>query len=311
MSRVPKGRSAVTGTSLSPGVDLAQVSAAAPGAGGSVLSAVLRRLGSSVVVVVLALVVLALLWVVLLRVFHVSPFVGKTPSDVLHYLFTAHPRPGVRPTSLTVGEARAALGGAWLVTLGDACIGSLTGMLVALAVASAFVLFKPLEFAFMPIAMLLRSVPLVAIAPVLLLILGQGKLGIASIGAIVVLFPALVNAVLGLRSASPMALDLVRVNGGSEAAALRLVRLPAALPNLFASVRISVPGAIVGAMLAEWLSGFTGLGGILSTYKGSGNFGGVWSIVVVSVITSIVGYAIASVVESAVLAAWGPDAGKS
>jgi ABC-type nitrate/sulfonate/bicarbonate transport system permease component len=107
-----------------------------------------------------------------------------------------------------------------------------------------------------------------------------------------------------------MALDLVRVNGGSEARALLLVRLPSALPNLLASVRISVPGAIVGAMLAEWLSGFTGLGGILSTYKGSGNFGGVWAIVVVSVVTSIVGYAVAAVVESAVLAAWGPNAGK-
>lgn len=82
------------------------------------------------------------------------------------------------------------------------------------------------------------------------------------------------------------------------------------MPALFASIRISVPGAIVGAMLAEWLSGFTGLGGILSSYKGSGNFSGVWAIVVVSVVTSITGYAIATVLESAALAAWGPEAGK-
>jgi ABC-type nitrate/sulfonate/bicarbonate transport system permease component len=169
---------------------------------------------------------------------------------------------------------------------------------------------KPFEFAFLPIAMLLRSVPLVAMAPVLLLIFGQGKLGVAAIAAIVVLFPALVNIVLGLRSASPMALDLIEVNGGGELKAMLLVRIPAALPSLFASVRISVPGAIVGAMLAEWLSGFTGLGGILSAYKGRGNFGGVWSIVVVSVVTSIVGYALAAIAESAALAAWGPDAGK-
>ena len=157
--------------------------------------------------------------------------------------------------------------------------------------------------------MLLRSVPLVAMAPVLLLIFGQGKLGIATIGAIVVLFPALVNIVLGLRSASPISLDLVKVNGGSALTQLWLVRIPSALPALFASVRISVPGAIVGAMLAEWLSGFTGLGGILSDYKGRGNFGGVWAIVVVAVVTSIVGYAVAAVVESAALAAWGPNAG--
>lgn len=279
-------------------------------ASGSVVSAALRRLGSSLLVIVLALLVLSVIWVGLLQLFDVSSFVGKTPVDVFHYLFTDRPARGVRPTSLTDAAARAALLSAWLVTVGDALIGFTTGLVVASAIAAAFILFKPFEFAFLPIAMLLRSVPLVAIAPVLLLILGQGKAGIAAIGAIVVLFPALVNIVLGLRSASPMALDLVRVNGGSEARALLLVRLPSALPNLLASVRISVPGAIVGAMLAEWLSGFTGLGGILSTYKGSGNFGGVWAIVVVSVVTSIVGYAVAAVVESAVLAAWGPNAGK-
>lgn len=277
---------------------------------GSVASVIGRRLVSSLLVLVLALAVLALLWIALLRVFDVSSFVGKSPVDVYHYLFTLHPALGVRPTSITDTVARAALRQAWLVTLRDAGIGFVTGLVVALLIATGFVLFKPFEFAFLPIALLLRSVPLVAMAPVLLLILGQGKLGIAAIGAIVVLFPALVNLVLGLRSASPLALDLVRVNGGSNAKALWLVRLPSALPNLFASVRISVPGAIVGAMLAEWLSGFTGLGGILNTYKGAGNFGGVWAIVVVSVVTSIAGYAVATVVESAVLAAWGPHAGQ-
>jgi ABC-type nitrate/sulfonate/bicarbonate transport system permease component len=277
---------------------------------GSVAASVLRRAGASLLVVVLALALLCLVWAALLRLFDVSTFVGKTPVDVYHYLFTDAPPRGVRPTSITADAARADLRSAWLVTLADAGIGFITGLVIATLVAIAFVLVKPFEFAFLPIAMLLRSVPLVAMAPVLLLIFGQGKLGVAAIAAIVVLFPALVNIVLGLRSASPMALDLIEVNGGGELKAMLLVRIPAALPSLFASVRISVPGAIVGAMLAEWLSGFTGLGGILSAYKGRGNFGGVWSIVVVSVVTSIVGYALAAIAESAALAAWGPDAGK-
>lgn len=276
----------------------------------SVAAAVLRRVGISLLVVISALVVLGLLWVGLLKLFDVSTFVGKTPMEVFHYLFTASPARGVRPTSITAEAARSQLLSAWLVTLVDAGIGFVTGLVIAGAIAAAFIIFKPFEFAFMPIAMLLRSVPLVALAPVLLLIFGQGKLGVATIGAIVVLFPALVNIVLGLRSASPMSLDLVRVNGGSTWTELLMVRVPSALPSVFASIRISVPGAIVGAMLAEWLAGFTGLGGILSMYKGRGNFGGVWAIVVVSVVTSIVGYAIAAIVESAALAAWGPNAGK-
>jgi ABC-type nitrate/sulfonate/bicarbonate transport system permease component len=276
-----------------------------------VAAAALRRLGASLLVVVVALVVLAVLWVALLRVFDVSSFVGKTPLDVWGYLVSDAPPRAVRASNLTAEAARSQLFGAWLVTVGDAAIGFVTGLVVASLIAALFVVVKPFEFAFMPIAMLLRSVPLVAMAPVLLLIFGQGKLGVATIGAIVVLFPALVNIVLGLRSASPLALDLIKVNGGSDLKMLLMVRLPSALPALFASVRISVPGAIVGAMLAEWLSGFTGLGGILNAYKGRGNFSGVWAIVVVSVVTSIVGYAVAAVVEAAALAAWGPDAGTS
>jgi len=276
----------------------------------SVAAATLRRLGSSLLVVVLALALLALLWAALLRLFDVSTFVGKTPADVFHYLFTEAPARGVRPASISADQARGDLLSAWTVTLVDAGTGFLTGLLVATGIAVSFVLLRPLEFAFMPIAMLLRSVPLVAMAPVLLLVFGHGKVAIATIAAIVVLFPALVNIVLGLRSASPLALDLIAVNGGSPLRAMLLVRLPAAVPALFASIRISVPGAIVGAMLAEWLTGFTGLGGILSAYKGRGNFGGVWAIVVVSVATSIVGYAVAAVAEAAALAAWGPNAGK-
>jgi len=276
-----------------------------------VAAAVLRRLGTSLLVVVVALLVLAVAWVALLRLFDVSSFVGKTPLDVFGYLFSEAPPRAVRASSITAEAARSQLFDAWLVTLGDAAIGFVTGLVVASVIAALFVIVKPFEFAFMPIAMLLRSVPLVAMAPVLLLIFGQGKLGVATIGAIVVLFPALVNIVLGLRSASPLAVDLIKVNGGGELKTLIMVRVPSALPALFASVRISVPGAIVGAMLAEWLSGFTGLGGILNAYKGRGNFSGVWAIVVVSVVTSIVGYAIAAVVEAAALAAWGPDAGAS
>ena len=191
----------------------------------------------------------------------------------------------------------------------NAAIGFVSGMVIATAVAVGFVLWRPFELAFMPIAMLLRSVPLVAMAPLLLLVFGQGKLGVAVIAGIVVLFPALVNIVLGLSSAPQAALDVVRVNGGSAFAALVKVRIPAAVPQILASARISIPGAIVGSMLAEWLVGFEGMGGILSGYKGQGNYGGVWTIVTRAVLGSIVLYEAMTIVEAALLAHWGPEAG--
>lgn len=277
---------------------------------GSGRSIVARRVVTAVTTVVVALIVLVLLWALLLRVFDVSTFVGKTPLDVWNYLFSNDPPKGVRPASLTAEEARSEAFSALWTTLIDAGIGFVAGMVTATIIAVLFVLYQPFEFAFMPIAMLLRSVPLVAMAPVLLLMFGQGNLGIAVIAAIVVLFPALVNIVLGLRSASPQALDVIRVNGGSSVTELAKVRIPSALPQFFASVRISVPGSIVGAMLAEWLVGFDGMGGVLSGYKGAGNYGGVWTIVVFAVMSSIILYAVATVVEAAVLTKWGPNAGK-
>ena len=280
-------------------------------AAGSAHGAVLRRAGRSLLTVVVAVVVLGVLWTVLLALFDVSSFVGKSPSAVWQYLFADAPARGVRPASLTAEAARAASFGALGTTLVNAAIGFVSGMVIATAVAVGFVLWRPFELAFMPIAMLLRSVPLVAMAPLLLLVFGQGKLGIAVIAGIVVLFPALVNIVLGLTSASQAALDVVRVNGGSAFSALVRVRIPAALPQFLASARISVPGAIVGSMLAEWLVGFEGMGGVLSGYKGQGNYGGVWTIVALSVLVSIVLYEAMTIVETAALARWGPDAGVS
>jgi ABC-type nitrate/sulfonate/bicarbonate transport system permease component len=276
---------------------------------GSGRGAVLRRAGRSLLTVVVAIVVLGALWSALLALFDVSSFVGKSPLAVWQYLFSDTPARGVRPTSLSAEAARDASFGALGTTLVDAAIGFVSGMVIATAVAIGFVLWRPFEMAFMPVAMLLRSVPLVAMAPLLLLVFGQGKLGVAVIAGIVVLFPALVNVVLGLSSASQAALDVVRVNGGSAFSALVRVRIPAALPQFLASARISVPGAIVGSMLAEWLVGFEGMGGVLSGYKGQGNSGGVWTIVALSVLVSIVLYEAMTIVETALLARWGPEAG--
>lgn len=278
----------------------------------SVARIVLARVGFAFSVVVLAMIMLVLLWIGLFKLFDVDPLVGKTPTDVFHYLFTATddlPKNGIRKAVLSAADARSELMTGLGTTLVDSAIGFVTGLVLALVIAASFVLFRPLEFAFMPIAMLLRSVPLVAMAPVLLMMF-SGKVAIAAIGAIVVLFPALVNIVLGLRSASPQSLDVIKVYGGTERMALIKVRIPSALPNFFAAVRISVPGAVVGAMLAEWLSGVDGLGGLLNQY-GVSNKTGVWAIVVVSVVTSIVLYAISTIFESAALAKWGPNAGKN
>jgi ABC-type nitrate/sulfonate/bicarbonate transport system permease component len=281
----------------------------------SVGAAVARSVGRALLTMLASLAVLVFAWWALLKIIGLNPLVAKGPADVWHYFFTARPPRGVRPAGLdgTAVTAAAARSGAWhaaLTTLGHAGLGFGVGMAVALLIASLFVLVAPFEFAFMPIAMLLRSVPLVAMAPLILLIFGQGTLAITLIGTVVVLFPAMINIILGLRSATPLALDLIQVYGGRRLATLLRVQLPSSLPNLFAAVRISVPGAMVGAMLGEYIVGFEGIGGEINTAHGIGHSTQVWALAVISVVMSFVIYSITIVIETAVLAAWGPDAGR-
>ncbi|WP_456286690.1 ABC transporter permease subunit [Microbacterium sp. JZ70] len=257
--------------------------------------ATLRALGSSLATFGLTLAAVLVLWQGLLWATGVSPYVGKGPLDVWTFLVTAP----------EAAENRALLMGQLVTTLQDAAIGFVAGLVVALLVAIGFQLSRGLEHALMPLAMLLRSVPLVAMAPVIILLFGRSAATVAVIGGIVVLFPALVNIVFGLRQVSPQMRDVIHVYGGSAWTALRKVALPSALPSLLAAVRISVPGAITGALLAEWLAVGGGIGGAVGAYSSQAQFSALWSAVVLVTAAALVIYNLVAVVESVVLARMG------
>jgi ABC-type nitrate/sulfonate/bicarbonate transport system permease component len=175
-------------------------------------------------------------------------------------------------------------------------------MAAAIAVAVAFVLVRAVEQTFMPVAMLLRSVPLVVMTPLITLVFGRDLVGVAVIGGIVVFFPALVNIAFGLRSASPQATDLIMAYGGTRLTVLRKVAVPTAMPSVFASARISVPASIIGALIAEWLATGEGIGAEILRAIGGFRYDEVWADIVVVTGVSILAYAVVGVVESLVLA---------
>jgi ABC-type nitrate/sulfonate/bicarbonate transport system permease component len=256
---------------------------------------VLRALGRSLLTFALTLVVVVALWVAVIELFGISPYVAKGPLDVWSYLVADD----------DAGEHRSLLMGELGVSLADAFIGFVAGLVVALLGATAFRLSRGVEQALMPIAMLLRSVPLIAMAPLIILIFGRDVTTVAVIAGIVVLFPALVNIVFGLRAASPEMLDVVSVYGGNSWTALRKVALPASLPAFFAAVRISVPGALTGALLAEWLATGDGIGSAIQTASSQVQFSLVWSSVVVVTGVSLVLYNVVQIIETLVLARMG------
>ena len=249
----------------------------------------------------LSLVVVLILWVFALWAFDVSPYIGKGPLDVFNWLFLVE---GAMENQALVLSALAQ-------TMFDAGIGFAFGLFFATFISVLFALFKSVEQALMPIAMLLRSVPLIAMAPILILIFGREQVTVAVMGAIVVLFPALVNIVFGLRSASEATLDVATVYGANKLAALRYVAFPSSLPSFFAAVKISVPGAITGALLVEWLATGQGIGyGIISAV-GRAKTNEVWSYVVVITLVSILLYNLIGLFETYILKRFAPQAWKS
>jgi ABC-type nitrate/sulfonate/bicarbonate transport system permease component len=261
-----------------------------------------RRVGRFLAPLAVAMTLLFALWYLFLAAFpQVGPRVGKSPTDVWRYLFGG-------PTSHT---ARANLMDNLQITLRDAAIGFLAGMGAAVLVAALFVLFASLEQTLLPIAVLLRSVPLVAMTPIIVLVFGRGIVAVAVMAGIIVFFPALVMIMAGLRAAPRQTLELVEAYGGNRWTALYLVAVPASLPALFAAARISVPGALIGALIGEWLGSGEGLGSSLIKSIPRYQYNELWASVAIVTIVSILLYAVAGVCENLVLARFGPDAGRS
>jgi ABC-type nitrate/sulfonate/bicarbonate transport system permease component len=267
---------------------------------GRTLKTFSKKLGKSVLNTAFSLVVVTALWVLALWIFDVSPYIGKNPLDVYNFLFTVEKAVENQQLVLT------ALG----QTLYDSSIGFTAGLTIATLVAVLFALSKGIEQALMPIAMLLRSVPLIAMTPIIILIFGRGEVTVAVMGAIVVLFPALVNIVFGLRSVSPSMGDLVEVYGANKFKQLRTVAFPSSLPAFFAAVKISVPGAITGALLVEWLATGSGIGYGIVSAVGRAKANEVWAYVVVITVVSIVLYNLVALLEDYVLERYGFAKGK-
>ncbi|MFD6107318.1 ABC transporter permease [Nocardia salmonicida] len=239
--------------------------------------------------VALATVLVLAVWFGFLAAFpQIGPRIGQTPMDVWAYLFDGEP---AHRTQIVDGLA---------ITLRDAGLGFVVGMSLALSGAALALLSREFERSAVPVATLLRSIPLVTLAPILVATFGRGLTMVAVTGALVVLFPAFVTLVAGLRAAPAQSMDLIRAYGGSEAAALRMVALPAALPSLFAALRISVPGALIGALIAEWLGTGAGLGSSMLKAIPRYDYPQLWASIAVVAAASIVLYTLVGAVERVV-----------
>jgi ABC-type nitrate/sulfonate/bicarbonate transport system permease component len=268
------------------------------------VSPIAKTVGRSSLNALITLVVVLALWQSVISFTGISPYVAKGPVDVWNFLLIDDPE---RHNLANTAEAhRALLAPLLLQTLQDAALGFAVGMAIAIVFAIAFTLSKTVEAGVMPLALFLRTVPLVSIAPVIILLTGRGtSASVAVIVSIVVIFPALAAVLFGLSRANPESLDLIKVYGGGNLTALRKVSIPGALPSMFAAARVSVPGAITGALLAEWLSTGTGIGGMIQKFNASAKFDDLWASVALITVVALLLYNLVQLVENVVLARMG------
>lgn len=256
----------------------------------------LLRAGRSLAQLIASLVVIIGVWLLVLSVFHISPFIGKRPQDVWQYLITATDASAHRGTIL--GETG--------TTLKDALLGLVSGTTAAVGAAMVFHLWRTAERAIMPVAMVLRSVPVVAVTPLIVLLFGRNVTAVMVIAGIVTFFPTLVNVAIAMRTTPQGRLDLMSAYGASRAATLWKVQIPTALPALFTSLRIASPLALVGALLAEWLATGAGLGNAIIQSAAESNYDDLWAQVAVITLASILLYKIVEAVEALVMTRYGP-----
>jgi len=244
---------------------------------------------------VVTLVVVLAAWILFLKAFHISSFVGKGPLDVWRYLTSGSDAAANRSELLSESG----------YTLRDAFLGLAGGTVAALACAVAFNVWRGTSAAFMPIAMVLRSVPLVALTPLIVAVFGRTLVAVTVITGIVTFFPTLVYVTLALRRTPVESLELCRAYGGSTAKTLWKVQVPSALPSLFASLRIAAPLSLVGALLAEWLATGQGLGWNMIEAATESDYNGLWTRVVVVTALSALLYKVIGAAEQKVLARFG------
>jgi NitT/TauT family transport system permease protein len=184
------------------------------------------------------------LWEAGVRLWQVQPYLLPSPLHVLRTL-TAHPGLYLEASMITIGEA---------------LVGLVLGVLAGALIASLLTLRPGMESGVMTLAILIKSTPLVAIAPLLTLWLGFGVLPKIIITSLLTFFPVLVNILSGLQRVDPALMDLFRSWRASRWEIFVNLRLPSALPYLFAALKIAAPLALIGAVVAEWTGASGGLG---------------------------------------------------
>ncbi|PKL97382.1 MAG: ABC transporter permease [Gammaproteobacteria bacterium HGW-Gammaproteobacteria-9] len=221
----------------------------------------------------LALLVLLLVWEAACRLIKLPSFVLPSPSAI----FAATQKVGL-------GTWAEHIFATLRVTLMGYGLSILIGIPLAIALASSRVMSRTLY----PLLVIVQSTPIVAVAPIIVVVMGAGDLPRVFITFLIAFFPIVVSCVTGLLATPEELVELSRSLGASKAREYRNIRLPYAIPHLFSALRISITLAVIGAVVAEFVAAEKGLGYFInfstSMFQVPQSFAALMMLVVISLV---------------------------
>jgi ABC-type nitrate/sulfonate/bicarbonate transport system permease component len=189
---------------------------------------------------------------------------------------------------------------AW-VTIREVVIGFAIALVAAILLAVLIHASALFERAIYPIVIASQAIPIVALAPLLLVWFGYGLLPKVIVTALVAFFPITVGAVDGLRSADRETLNLLRTYGASRVRRFTMVNVPSALPALFSGMRIGVAIAVIGAVFGEYVGANAGLGYLMNVSSARLQTERVFAAIVVLAVMAITLFTLVALLERRVL----------
>lgn len=185
-----------------------------------------------------------LVWEAAVRVTGTPVYLVPAPTDILGVLSTDAGR----------------LGSAAGVTLGQALAGLVLGGALGLSLAVVITFWNELEQGVMSLALLIKSTPIIAVAPILTIWMGFGPGPKIVVTALLTFFPVLINSLEGFRSVDPAVADWFRSIDAPPRQYFWQARWPSARPFLYAALKVAAPLSLIGAVVAEWMGASSGLG---------------------------------------------------
>ncbi len=242
-----------------------------------------------IVAVLLGLWQLAASLDVIANALKIEPFLVPSPSEIAQSLWT---------------DRSLLLDNGW-VTLQEVLAGFALAVVAGVSFAVALHLSPTLRRAFYPLLVASQTVPIVVIAPILVVWLGFGIGPKLVIIALICFFPITVNTLDGLRSVDPDLMKMMRTLDASRLQTLRRVEGPSALPYFFSGAKIAVAVAVIGAVFGEWAGSSSGLGHLIQQASAQLQTARTFAAVVVLSALAIVLFGLLAVIERRV-AWWGP-----